>query len=172
MRVWDSKLKHHVEMPDEAVLQALRLIFHYDPVTGFWWRRPEMLRADHKEKDGYRVLRFCGKKFKSQNLAYFYVTCKWPESLIDHHDLNRGNNAWLNLRPANRQQNSANSKLRKDNKSGLKGVYFNKENRLWTAQINVGGKTKNLANLNCPAAAHFAYLVAADMAFGEFARAR
>lgn len=173
MRIWNNKLKHYVDYPDEILWRELKKFLRYDRLTGFWWwRNAHKIRADHPEKDGYYVLWFKGKKHKAQNLAYFYMTGTWPVALIDHEDRDRRNNRWKNLRPATRSQNAANSKLRKDNKSGLKGVYWNKKSKRWTAQIKFEGKTKTLLNSNCPAVAHFTYLIAADIQFGEFARVR
>jgi hypothetical protein len=172
MRIWNSRLKQHVEWSDEACLRALKKQLCYDPQTGHWFRRADGTRFDRRESDGYYSVRFAGKKYRVQCLAYFYMTGVWPAALVDHKDRDRSNNTWSNFRLASRAQNAANSKLRKDNKSGLKGVHWNKEKGCWTAQIRRLKKTTTLAHSECRAAAHFAYLIAADQLYGEFARAR
>lgn len=54
----------------------------------------------------------------------------------------------------------------------MKGVSFIQKRRIWRAAIGHNGKVLNLGNYDCPAAAHFAYIVAADKMRGEFARMR
>lgn len=78
-------------------------------------------------------------------------------------------NRWCNLREATRTQNNANSKCRKTNKSGLKGVSASGKNK-WAARIQLHGKQRKIGDFDCPAAAHFAYLIEADKAFGAYAR--
>jgi hypothetical protein len=56
---------------------------------------------------------------------------------IDHIDGNPRNNNIQNLREATHQQNSFNTKLRKDNTSGFKGVSFNKVSNKWVAQATL-----------------------------------
>ncbi len=43
--------------------------------------------------------------------------------------------------------------------------------RKWVAEIMADGKSRKVGSFDCPAAAHFAYIIAADKLHGEFARA-
>jgi hypothetical protein len=178
MRIWNRKVRRHIDEPDEVYRRRLKTYLRYDLETGYWWRLRDTAhhfkdtRADRRGHDGYYFVSFQGKTFRSHVLAHFYVTGLWPEKLIDHKDGLHWNTRWKNLRPANYAQNYANSKLRKDNKSGLKGVHWNKEKGCWTSQIMVEGTAATLMHSTCPAAAHFAYLIAADKQYGEFVRAR
>ena len=63
---------------------------------------------------------------------------------------------------------SGKSCIRPNNMCGLKGVSRNKQK--WRARIKVAGECIDLGQVSCPAAAHFAYVVAADKFFGEYAR--
>lgn len=74
-----------------------------------------------------------------------------------------------NLRVSTHTQNMGNAKLRRDNKSGFKGVSWNKLNNNWVAYITIRGKPVNLGSFNDPAVAHAAYMKAAIEHFGEFA---
>ena len=58
---------------------------------------------------------------------------------IDHIDNNKSINKCYNLRFATHQENNRNAKLRKDNKSGYKGVQFNHNIKKWTANISLDG---------------------------------
>lgn len=64
--------------------------------------------------------------------------------VIDHIDQNKLNNKKNNLRFVTKAGNSANSKLSKNNTSGIKGVVKCKNK--WHAQIMVGGKNIHLGN--------------------------
>lgn len=159
--------------------EILRTHLHYDVKTGIWtWLDPDKQR---RVKDGradkmfpkeggktYRRLRFLGKNYLSHRLAWFYVTGSWPPNLVDHKDRNGQNNIWTNFRLSTVSQNSANAGLSKNNSSGWKGVAWVDCRRKWRSQIRTGGG-KHLGYFNCPAAAHFAYLVAANKIYGEFA---
>jgi hypothetical protein len=99
------------------------------------------------------------------------MTGNWPSLFVDHIDGNPANNSFSNLRLATDSQNKANCKVRKHSKVGLKGVsIYNKSNKFRVA-ISIRGKRKELGIFDCPAAASFAYQIAADIHFGEFARA-
>jgi hypothetical protein len=55
---------------------------------------------------------------------------------IDHIDRNRLNNQKSNLRVVDRSQNSINTGLRTDNKSGMKGVFWRSDKKKWSVYIN------------------------------------
>jgi 23S rRNA G2069 N7-methylase RlmK/C1962 C5-methylase RlmI len=66
------------------------------------------------------------------------------DGFIDHIDGNKTNNKIENLRLANNSQNLLNGKKPKNNKSGVKGVCFDKANNKWLAYGRLDGKTKFL----------------------------
>lgn len=90
---------------------------------------------------------------------------------IDHIDGNSTNNLIENLRPSTQSQNIANSKLRKNNTTGFKGVSFRKDSNKWTAQIMVNGKHISLGSHATKKLAFEAYVIGSKKYFGEFARA-
>ena len=59
---------------------------------------------------------------------------------IDHRDGNFLNNQKSNLRAGTHTENMSNAKLRKDNKSGAKGVFFRRETRKFRVKIGVDRK--------------------------------
>lgn len=96
---------------------------------------------------------------------------RWPTEYIDHVDRNKTNNRIVNLREANGSQNNANNiKRRNALTSKLKGVRAHRDT--YQSYITKNRTFIYLGQFDCPAAAHFAYLIAADHHFGEFARAR
>jgi hypothetical protein len=89
---------------------------------------------------------------------------------IDHVNADGLDNRRKNLRVATQSENLANARLRSNNRSGLKGVSWSKERRLWEAKIRVRGKTIHLGRHLTPVGAALAYDLAAVEFFGEFAR--
>lgn len=91
----------------------------------------------------------------------------WP--MTDHVDGDGLNNTRRNLRPASRAQNSRNSRVQKNNKTGLKGVSPMRSGR-WRARIAVDGKQLALGAYDSPEAAHQAYREASQKLHGGFGR--
>ena len=64
--------------------------------------------------------------------------------LLDHIDQDVTNNRPDNLREADRRINALNSKIDVRNKSGVRGVSWDKANNKWTARHKHGSKYKFL----------------------------
>jgi hypothetical protein len=92
---------------------------------------------------------------------------------IDHINMNSLDNRKSNLRKADYSQQGWNRKLRKDKKNGtLKGTEYRKsrKSKPWSAAIGVRGKRIRLGTFKTELAAHRAYIKAAKLYCGEFAR--
>lgn len=88
---------------------------------------------------------------------------------IDHINGNGLDNRLENLRLASHSENQRNSKLRKDNTSGYKGVVWNKRDKVWFALLRIGKKRLNLGSFDNKIDAAKAYNEAAIKYYGEFA---
>jgi len=66
------------------------------------------------------------------------ITNAKPGEIIDHINRNSLDNRKCNLRKCSNSQNQWNTVKQKNNKSGFKGVYWNKEKEKWQAQISFG----------------------------------
>lgn len=66
--------------------------------------------------------------------------------VIDHIDRDKLNNITENLRLCNKSQNGCNIGLRKNNKSGVTGVFEDSTSGKWIAEITVNNKTIRLGN--------------------------
>jgi hypothetical protein len=121
---------------------------------------------------GYRTIGIGGKRYLAHRLAWLYVHGEWPADQIDHVNMDRSDARMCNLREATAAQNKRNTGARSHNRSHLKGVEFNTRRKIkrWYAVIRSDGKRNFLGSFDCPAAAHFAYVIAADKFHGEFAR--
>lgn len=154
----------------------LKEILHYDPETGvFTWlvspsrgtKKGMVAGHDHKSS-GYRVIAIKRKLIPAHRLAFLYMTGSIPE-FVDHINMIKLDNRWVNLRPATKSENNRNQKLRKDNKSGVKGVKWNKANKKWQVQITVNGHRMHLGLWDDLEAAELVSILAREKYHGEFA---
>lgn len=158
------------------MLLTIKSRFNYDPETGIFIYKHNHNRmkkgdtAGRANTNGHIQISVDGKRYMAHNLAWLYMTGQYPDGfIVDHKDRNYSNNKWENLRKASLSQNSANTKLAKSNKSGLKGVSWNKNKRKWIAQIGYQGKKKWIGAFDSKEDAKEAYDKIAKDLFGEFA---
>lgn len=59
---------------------------------------------------------------------------------VDHANHNTTDNRKENLRVCTQSQNMRNANIKRNNTSGVSGVYFNKQSRKWMARIKVNYK--------------------------------
>lgn len=158
------------------MLEELRSSLLYNPDTGEFVRIRSMKgravgsRVGSRRPDGRVCITFNGGRYLRSRLAWFYVYGRWPEREIDHVNCDYGDDRIVNLREATRSQNLMNTRVRSDNKSGYKGVVWNKKDRKWVASIVIEGKYRYLGGYEKPELAYGAYQNAARKYFGEFAR--
>ena len=88
---------------------------------------------------GYRLVMLDKKAYRVHRLIFMMHYGYMPKE-IDHIDGNTLNNRIENLRECSSSENKYNTKLRSDNKSGIKGVCWNKRANSWQAYLNSNGK--------------------------------
>lgn len=153
----------------------LKELLVYDPETGefHWIKRRKGVVIDgfcgRISIHGYREIGVDYALHRAHRLAYLYMTGEWPALDIDHINRDRSDNRWANLRLATPTENSGNQDLRTNNRTGLKGVYWDKSRNKWHAQIRIDGRKTNLGRFDTAAEAAAAHDKAALRAFGEFA---
>lgn len=108
-------------------------------------------------------------------LAWLYVYGEVLSEQIDHINMVKDDNRISNIRPASQSQNQHNTKARKTNKLGVKGVYQKKMhpsgNLKYAAKISKDRKIFHLGYFDTIDDAQAAYRVASERLHGEFARA-
>jgi hypothetical protein len=93
---------------------------------------------------------------------------------VDHKDGNGLNNRRRgkagNLRFATKSQNQCNARMRSDNTSGFRGVYFDKRRGHWRMHVRIKGKSVVRGGFMNPESAAAAYAKASAELHGEFGR--
>lgn len=150
--------------------------FEYYPVYGtsfLKWketasnRNPAGNIAGVIRPDGHYIVRLKGCSYRCSRIIWSMFHGQIPEGLeIDHKDGNPSNNMVSNLRPCTSSQNKANTKIRADNTSGIKGVDFLERLGKW--RVRVGTNHYGLFD-NLVEAVEKRNIVFLEQ-FGEFAR--
>lgn len=148
----------------------------YFPKTGEFFRLFRMHTknarrlAGYVNNNSYRMIEHNRRATGAHRWAWKLMTGEWPAGQIDHINGVRDDNRWSNLRLATPAQNAQNCGKRAENKSGFKGVSWDKTAEKWVAQISINGKSKRIGRFKTPEEAHAAYVAAAKALYGEFAR--
>ena len=134
-------------MTKEIITQDyVKQLFEYRDGNLYWKNSPARnVRpgsiAGYMQSEGYRSVKINNKQFKAHRII-FLMFYGWLPEKVDHKDGDTLNNKIENLRFATSSENSFNAKKRADNKSGVKGVYWNKECKRWAVQISINNKHK------------------------------
>ncbi|MFS7244799.1 HNH endonuclease [Rahnella inusitata] len=162
-------------------IQRLQELFIADPNAGCLICRKEFGRRKVGEiiksstrKNSYRLL-LVDNKCISLHRA-LWLMCKGGidnDLVVDHINGDSRDNRINNLRLCTKFENAANRRIHINNKSGLKGVYFDKTGSIskpWRAQIQFNGKKIRLGRHLTAEDAHKAYLKASEEIHGRFCR--
>ena len=120
--------------------------FTYNFETGelFWKIDKNRAKAGDKvctpHPSGYLAVQIDCIGYLVHRVIWCLIYGEFPESLIDHKDLDKQNNRLDNLRQSNGSGNCCNSTLRSDNTSGVKGVGWHSKLRKWQVRIQVNRK--------------------------------
>lgn len=125
--------------------------------------------AGTKTTDGYFETWIKGKRYGNHRLIFMMFNGYFPIQ-VDHIDGNRMNNCIENLRAATQEQNQQNAKIRSDNKTGYKGVFWYKKYNKWNAMCQVNKKRHNLGYFDTIDEAANAVKSFREQHHGEFAR--
>ena len=116
---------------------------------------------------GYAVAKLCNR---SNFLQMHKFIMYYPKSMtIDHINQNKLDNRKSNLRVCTQLQNNYNKPRQRNNKSGYKGVWWNKKTQKWQAAITENRKRHQLGRFEYKNQAAMAYNKAAMRYHGEFA---
>lgn len=159
-------------------VSALRSVLYYEPLTGvfIWQGRPPWAAPNWNwtgkvagaKVNGYMAIKVNYRRYYAHRLAWLYMTGQWPTEQIDHINLDRADNRWVNLRAATAQQNIRNRNVMRTSTTGIKGVY--RHRKRYRALIGIDGKQVNLGHFEDAKQAAAVRLNAERHHFKEFAR--
>lgn len=160
-------------------VEILNSVFAYSDATGdlTWKKVPNERIARAKVGqiagavmvNGYRMVCVNYQKYLAHRIIWKMMTGNDAPFSIDHIDGDPLNNRFSNLRAVTQSQNGMNSKMRKNNTSGVKGVYWGLGK--WRAQISIHRKVIALGGFDTIDDAAQAVSRAREKFHGEFGRA-
>lgn len=124
--------------------------------------------AGYLSKRGYWRVSIDYKHYYTHRIIFLMFHGHLPK-LLDHIDSNPLNNKIENLRAATSAENVRNSKLRKTNTSGIKGVSWDKQHKKWSVAIMVSGKNYRIGRFKDLELAQLAIAEARNKYHQEFA---
>lgn len=131
--------------------EFVKSILDYNKNTGiFRWKVRRGCRGavgaktGSKDGHGYIQIKIDGERHLAHRIAWLYENGYWSENIIDHINRDRSDNRICNLREASTSCNARNANKRKDNESGVTGVYWDKRNKRWKSFICENGDKKHL----------------------------
>lgn len=162
-------------MPSNLHMQKLWEMFDYREGqlyrknnSGTRWKSGQEAGSQVNEK-GYRTVRIDGVTHRLHKVVFCMFYGYAPE-IVDHINNVQEDNRIENLREASRSENQWNSKVRKSNTSGVKGVSWHKTHQRWVAEIVKNNKTVYSKRFKSLDQARVAIEIARSNIHGEFAR--
>lgn len=167
------------QRPAPMAVDEMRAVLAYDRQTGLVTWAQDCGGKDAKRIKagtvagclsvwGYIVIRLNKVLYPAHRLAWFIETGNWVPDMIDHVNGIKDDNRLENLRLATASQNGINRRATLPNTTGFRGVIRHRDK--WVAQIKIDGRRLGLGTFDTPEAAHAAYVDAARLHHGEFAR--
>ena len=149
-----------IDKNNEVCGKCLIDVEDIDLVKNIKWHRTNLQRSTY----------YCHSNDKNWKCIHrLIMNVTDPDVIIDHINHDGLDNRKCNLRICTNQQNICNCKIPKNNKSGVKGVYWSKDKNKWTVQVTINNKTKYIGRYDDFDEAVKARLEAEKKYYGEFA---
>ena len=157
--------------------EKVRELFDYDPRTGLlYWRKARSnikagsVAGAKRGDEGYLQVSIDNKLYRVHLIIWVWMTGFEPTLMIDHENTIKSDNRWINLREATKSQNMANNGPLKNNRSGVKGVYWYAAYGKWVSQFVKDGKAYFVGYFDSLDKATAAHEKKYREVYGEFAR--
>ena len=176
------------KMPSREIV---RMYLSYSPITGIVTKNllpREALKSDRaysihsardagkvvgsKNKHGYLFAMINGVTYPLHRLIWVLMEGDIPDGMyVDHRNGVRDDNRWENIKDlVDWGQNQRNAAIRKDNKTGYKGVCKLPSGKYWARAKNQDGKQIGLGTYDTPEKAYEVVMTYNVENFGKYAR--
>ena len=126
-----------------------KYMFRGDSVIGITNNTNKIFLVD--KEDYFKIKEYCWVETKNnyleardsnqkKNIFLHNLILGFPKEVTDHINRNKADNRKSNLRLVTHQQNCINKSIQSNNKSGIAGVYFDKNRGKWVASLTYKGK--------------------------------
>lgn len=154
--------------------EYLKQLFEYKDGNLYWKiARSKRIKIGQKAgsiaKDKRERINIDKQFYLSHRLIYAFHYNQCPD-YIDHIDGNHSNNNIENLRPTTVPTNQWNRKIDSRNKSGIKGVCWDKFRNKWVSSVRKHNKNIYLGRFDTIQEAEKAVKIGRNELHGEFAR--
>ena len=154
---------------EDSTIRKIKSYLRYEPTTGKIYRKDGVRPLGWNDAYGYTLVYVDKKYYTAHRLAFILMGHPLPTQ-VDHINGDKSDNRWCNLRPSTHATNQFNKGKQARNKSGYKGVTWDKNAKKWKSQIGIDGRVIFLGYFDCPKAAHESYKVGAKKYHGDFRR--
>lgn len=151
--------KNKIAIVDDKYFEYINSFnWYYD--KGYAWRNGKKTGSS---RYGYNT------RESAISMHRFLMRLSDKNKCVDHINRNGLDNRLCNLRICSKKENTWNKGINKNNTSGYKGVYWQKEKNKWHARITKDGKVTFLGLFENKDVAAKEYNKAAKKYFGKFA---
>lgn len=164
--------KPSVEIPTERLFEVFNVDFELGLL--FWKiKSAKQIKIGKglgwKNANGYLMVGLDYKQTMVHRIIWAMKYGVWPKNQIDHINGNKTDNRIKNLREVTNAQNCANRKKSSIlSKTGIRGVFFDKNRKKFRAQITKNGKSTHLGMFMTVEDACAAYIAASQQLHGEY----
>lgn len=160
---------------EDLTVKRIFELLSFDKSTGvFRWKVPTQGRialnsvAGTFDSNGYSMIIIDGRRYKTHFLVFYITHNRWPAGQIDHVNGIRTDNRPENLRECLPIENSRNIRIRKNSKSGCRGVTWHKRQKKWNVRLGFHGKSKHFGCFDDLELAVLVAEEARDKYYGDF----
>jgi len=157
--------------------EKLKEYLTYDPDSGCFIRNKNAGTKKKGEIAGYNVAGYTyitidNVAYPAHRLVFLYVDNIYPESDVDHINMNRKDNRYSNLRISSRRLNMLNIKAHQDSNTGVKNVFFRADTNKYNVRMTINGRYKSLGCFDDLELATLVADYAREKYHGEYARSQ